>query len=256
MNALDELHSLVRDLRLHIAQEYPDLQLEMRPAPIAKAAPLVAPPKPVPQIPKPVAKQEPIKPIPVKAKPKEAEIPKTPLEPIMQALCRPFTKPAMISLADCIAKFEKIGIHTIDAPQEQATLPITELVMVSFFPPGSEEEKFIQKVAASVSERIMPCSIYLQPGLSAAAECFTLAASSAAKAIVLCLAQDDAQKLSQWLGYFGDDLKEHDMQKTQLASKRIIFTTPIYDLLLSPTTMNDTAFKRALWSDLQAILCQ
>lgn len=264
MNALDELHSLVQDLRLHIAQEYPDIQLPERTHMPAKIAPVaaqavaqvVALPKPPASISKPPPKQEPIKPAIVVPKPKAAEIPTTPLEPIMQALARPFVKPAQISLADCIQKLEKLGVHTLDAPQEPQVLAHRELVVVSFFPPASEEEKFIQKVAASVSERIMPCSIYLQPGLSAAAECFTLAASSAAKAVVIAYAQDDAQKLSQWLAYFGDDLKDGDLQKSELRSKRTLFTVSFYDLIVTPTTLNDTAFKRALWNDLQAILCQ
>lgn len=255
MNDIDELSSLVRDLRLHITQEYPDLQLTekataARPAtPTVQVQPVIKTPTkidPPPVVAKPVA--------PPKAK--EPELPKTPLEPIMQALCRPFTKPALVSLLDCVDKLKKLGVHTIDAPEKPLEPIQTELVVVSFFAPASAEEQFIQKVASSVQARLCLCSIYLQPGLNAAAECFTLAASGAAKAIVLAYQQNDAQKLAQWLAYFGDDLKANELQKTELTSKKVLFTAPLYDLQLTSAMMNDPAYKRTLWNDLQAIACQ
>jgi hypothetical protein len=255
MNDIDELHSLVRDLKLYITQEYPHLQHAEKPDVTRPSIPAVHV--------QPVIKQ-PVKlePLTVTAKPaaipkaKEPELPKTPLEPIMQALCRPFVKPAMVSLLDCVDKLKKLGVHTIDAPEKSLEPIQTELVVVSFFAPGSQEEQFIQKVASSVQARLCLCSIYLQPGLNAAAECFTLAASGAAKAIVLAYQQNDAQKLAQWLAYFGDDVKVAEIQKSEIAAKRILFSSPVYELVLTLAMMNDPIYKRSLWNDIQAIVCQ
>ncbi len=259
---LNEWHTLVGDLRLYIAQEhtqeFPDLQQQdlqlqnqiVTPCkPVIKAASIVKPvvePKPV--LPSSVPKK------PSMPKPKEVEIPKTPLEPIMQALCRPFTKPPAISLADCLEKFRKLGIPTIEAPEIQPQVSSSQIVMLSFFDPGSEEEKFIQKVASSVQMRLIACSLYLQPGLSAAAGCFTLAASGHCSAIVIMMAQEDAPKLAHFLAYFGDDLHASEIQKELLSSKRSLFGTSLYELILTPAMMSDTAQKRALWNDLQKLL--
>lgn len=261
----DEWHSLVQGLRLLIEQEYPCLQphtpqvVAKRPVPAPKAPQmqpkaqtLVAPvvdKKPEPSVAK---KPELAKSAP---KPKEKEIPTSPLEPIMQALCRPITPPQAISLVDCLAAFQKLGIPHIDAPQELAINTDCQITFVSFFAPGSVEEKFIQKVASSVNERLIACSVYLQPGLTAAAECFTLAASGSSKAIVLAHALEDGPKLAAFLAYLGDDLKD-DVQPSKIStevllSKKALFGTGLYDLIVTPATMEDVAHKRALWSDLQ-----
>ncbi len=266
MNYIDEWQTLVQDLRLHIAQEYPDLALTAKSAAkTAAIAPQVAPATPapatavtlpkVPELPKkptPVAAPLPPTP-PTKPKTKAPEISNTPLEPTMQALPRPFVKPAQISLIDCLEKFEKQGIATIDAPKEVKTEDFSQLVMVSFFSPGTEEQKFVQKIAASVSERIIPCGIYLQPGLTAAAECFTLAAANEAKALILAYSQDEMPKLATWFAYFGEDLHASETQQQCLISKRQLFNTPVYELLITSTTMNDSTVKRALWTDIQKI---
>ncbi|MBS0637513.1 MAG: hypothetical protein JSS12_08370 [Verrucomicrobia bacterium] len=258
MDYIDEWHSLVRDLKLYIAQNYTLQPTQPEPVKVKAAAPLhapihAAPPASQPIVPKPpVAVKKATSPPPPPAPAPLPAIPKAPIEPLIQAMPRPFTMPAPITLGDCLAKLQNLGVPTIDAPTFEAIPQLAECVMVSFYAPSSEQEIFIKKVAASVTERLLPCRLYLQPGLQAAAECFTLAASARAKAFVMVYNQEDAPKLAQWLSYFGDDVKEGYAEQQQLTSKRTLFGVNLYELIgLKP---DDPQFKRALWSDLQKII--
>ncbi|MCE5294813.1 MAG: hypothetical protein LLF94_09420 [Chlamydiales bacterium] len=263
MNAIDELHTLVQDLRAYIVQEHPciDFQVPQKAKqPPQKATytppPLPTPPPPVASVSKPLApKQEMPKAAPLPPKPKkDPEIPKSSVEPVMQALARPFVAPQHVHLLDCLQAFEKLGIHTLALPDKPDTPPQLELVMVSFLPKGSEVQSFIQKVAASVSERIIPCSLYLQPGLTAAAECSTLAATKHAKAVIIAYQLEDAQKLTSWLAYFGDDLALNEPENSIFTCKRSLFGVKIYELVVNPSLVTDSGRKKELWSEIQKVV--
>lgn len=243
MDYSNELASLVRDFRLYIDQNYSTVQTAAEP-PRAKAP--VAPPRPV--APLPVAKKaSPPSAAPVKL----PELPKAPVEPIMQAMPRPFVSPALVSLGDCLAKLQNLGISTVDAPIDAPMAKIAECIVISFYSPASSEEAFIQKVANSITERLLPCRLYLQPGLQAAAECFTLAASARAKAFILAYHQEDAPKVAQWLSYFGDDCKDEAQEKLKLAARKSLFGVHLYELVALKS--DDPEYKRALWNDIQSI---
>ncbi len=250
-----ELHALTRDLQQYIRQEVPDIALkkaaEGQPLrPIVKSVPKETPPQP-PQL-SPAPKKP--APLPLSAKPKEKEFPKTALDPLMLCQARPFIKPAEVVLSDCIERLQKMGVPTLQSPTKEQVSVQHQLIMVSFFLPGSAEEAFIQKVAQSVSERILPCTLYKQPGLSAACVASTLCAQDSVIAVICCFSQELAPKLSEWLHYFGDDLQQDDKQQEQLISKKTLFNTSFYELILTAHAMQDPAFKRALWNDLQRIV--
>jgi len=248
---MNELLSLVRELRGYIAQEHPELEYS---EPVrAKAVAPPAPPLPAPARPKAVAKVAAAPPPPTAA-PAKKEAPKAPLEPVMQALNRPFSKAIRAPLLDVVEKFDKLGIKRVDAPKEKEQAATFELTFVSFFAPGSHEEQFIKKVVASVNERLLATRLYVMPGLDAAAFLYTLAASKKSKAVILAHAQEDGTKRASFLAFFGDELHAASSQKAKLICHHTLFDVPLYDLILTTAQMEDTATKRALWADLQQLV--
>ncbi len=259
MTVLDELHALIKDLRVHIEQEYPCLQPLEKVVSKPKALP---PPsafvpkkeaKKVELVPAIAPKLEP-KPKPViveKAAPPPKQAPTQTVPKILQALNRPFIKPQPLLLTDCLAAFDKLGIPHIKEPEADAIVIEKEVAFVSFFPPGSEVEQFIQKVASSVHERLMPCRVFTQPGLSAAALCHTLACQGSLKALIIAYSQEESPKLATWLHYFGDDITATTPTEGVLPTKRSLFTSPLCELMLTPSQINDVEFKKTLWKALQ-----
>ncbi len=247
---MNELLGIVQDLRLYIAQEYPDLVIkEIARSP--KQAPVaVPPPKPKP-LPTPQAAAPPP---PPKPKEKEKELPKGPVIPLMQALNRPFSKPIRAPLLDVLERFDKLGIKRIDVKKEEAIPRAKELTFVSFYAPGSEEEQFIKKVVASVGERLLPVRLYTQPSLEMAAFVYSLAASRLAKGIILAYPQEQASYHAAFLAYFGDDLHKDAKPLSKLHADHSLFDVSVYNLVLSLNQMNDQTIKRALWSDLQQLV--
>ena len=230
---INEWQALIQDLRKYIAQEHPEQVISM---PVAKAipkksaeAPKVAKTTPVPQ-----KKPEPVIPAPTGPR-------------IMQAMPRPFVKPPKVPLEDCLEKFKTLEIQTVDAPEEKVHRRRNQIVFISFFQPKSDDDAFIKKVAASVSERLMPISIFSQPDTKAAALTQTLTATKEARAVIIAAAKEDSSKVSSWLANFGEDLKVCSIQKEALVSKRELFDVPFYELSLS------TLDKRALWNDLKSL---
>ncbi len=248
---MNELLGIVQDLRLYIAQEYPDLVLKepLQPKPRAvQAAQAPTPPPPRPKAP-PLAAVQPPKP-----KEKEKELAKGPVIPLMQALNRPFSKPIRAPLLDVLDRFDKLGIKRVELEKEKPVQTKQEITFVSFFSPGSEEEQFIKKVAASVNERLLPTRLYTQPSLEMAAYVYSLAAARKAKAIIIAYPQDLASQMASFLSYFGDDLHKETRCLSLLNCQHTLFDVSFFDLALSKAQMNDQLFKRALWSDLQTLV--
>lgn len=238
MNTLDELLALVQDFNHYIRQEYPDLVLQpvkQQPVPIPKK-PFVPPPPPPPApAPKPTAilpKKEP-EPVPVRHT----------ADPIMLTAAKPFVKPMQAPLTDCLEKFKKLGITVLDEPTGGPAARAKTVVFISFYQPGSQEELFIQKVAASVTERLLYCRHYSQPRAKEAALTLSLAASKETQSIFLFYNEQEMPKVREWLAYFGDDVAGSDH----------ILACPIKTIHVTAALMHDPAEKKALWKELQSL---
>lgn len=253
MTLLDELHLLVSQLRLHVAQEYPAARVSLpkpvsvaatAPAPVAK--PVFSPKKDAAVI-KPEPKVEKVEPLAAKQ-----EVPLQPLHPTLSLLCRPLTKPHMPPLDDCLAKFEKAKIKCLEAPvvTPNKAFSYPKLLFVSFFIQGSNEEQFIQKVKSACDTKLTPSEHYRLPTLEMAAEVYTLCATGSARAVILVYDQATQHKMANWLALFGEDLQPSMKEIAPLLSKKGLFNVPFYELAL--ISSEDHAFKSALWKALQA----
>lgn len=266
MTLLDEWHFLVSALRLHIADVYPSRAKPLTPR---KSEPLPPPPSlPVPSlpapsspVPSPPVKKQAMTPAPeIKKQPQNLppappiEIPNVAFNPVMQALCRPYSAPTVASLQACIDALEKLGVSTTAAPQEKTKDKEMSLVFVSFFPPGSKEDQFVQKVYQAVAERLIPSHLYLVPALQAAADCLTLCAAKAVKGVILAYGTEQQAKLALWLAQFGQELQASQLEVSPLVAKRELFGTPFFELNLASSMLDDLEHKRALWTALQKIV--
>lgn len=247
MTLLDELHLLVSQLRLHVAQEYPAARVSLpkaisapAPVPVAKSVP----PKKDTVVVKAETKVEQVAPKP--------EMPLQPLHPTLSLLCRPLAKPLMSPLDDCLAKFEKAKIKCLEAPvaAEKRTFAYPKLLFVSFFIQGSNEEQFINKVKSACDTKLAPTAHYLLPTFEMAAEVYTICATGVAQGVVLVYDQATQHKIASWLALFGEELQPLTKDIAPLSSKKGLFNVPFYELSLG--SIEDHAFKSALWKALQA----
>lgn len=279
MTLLNELHTLVSSLSLHIAQSYPSLRItqSVAKAPLPPAAALPAkktttspaPPilatqaaikepkletKTESQINKPRS-IEPQPPQPQETKSEtKAEPPTQPQHHLLTCLCRPFVKAQDAPLADCIEKLEKLNVPTLAEiePPKGIDFGYPKVFFVSFFAPKSDEELFIQKVCAACQGRLGQSVHYNLPSLEMAADAMTYASSQTLRAIICAYDQGSKAKMTSWLALFGEELKPHLQESAPLLSKKGLFGVPIYELLVP--FQQDAAYKGSLWKALQQVV--
>ena len=233
--------------------------------------PTILPKKP--EEPQKAAKVSPEKkPAPIKEPPRIIEVQKeTPLPPahihfpFIQTLSTAIAKPQKPSFTDIVDKIKQFNsasfCHELIsecAIDESMTWKkeYPNFALISFFPKGSEEEIFLQKVAQAIASRLsISSAFFTMPTFQTAAELACFSSSGSLKTAVFAYDLSLQQKASEWLAYFPslEPATEHP-EAAPLTLKRKLFSTPFYQLALPPHYEQALDFKAALWKALQHIL--